>query len=221
MTNNIEIITLAIVTLALGQSTNLDSYSEKNADAMQNSYADMIWNSNVNTIKGSEIDKTGVHGPINLFSKHLQTYTTETQPIHKKQSAKWANTYFDLQYREGIEFNITRYGNWDSDPDNFYLDVDENQNIQRKTKNVPKVYNFSAIVKILRNYHELIGIPLAEKIVRAEKNRAKIKHKLKNNFHGRVAGGSQSRLGDFPFMVSMPSKVFIMISSDATNTSCA
>lgn len=196
MTKCTNIIVIAIVTLTLGQSAHLGCCTEMKKNVMPNSdkgtkvySTNNLYSKNLKIIDIMISHKTDVYDP----SNDLQNHTG----IHKKVNAKRKsnrNTYYDVQYRERKEFNITRIVNWNTEPDIFSYGIDGYKNIQRK-----KVYNISAILDTVRNYHELIGIPLAKLVTRA-----KNKQGLKDNCRGRVAGGSQLRIGDFPFFVSMP-----------------
>lgn len=214
----IEVFTLTIATLALERNIQLASCSEKNEDAIPITSAVNIRSTNFDiktkmystlnlySNKVPRIDdviqKADVYNTSNLFSKYIQTRIR----IRNKQDAEWEeieNKYYDVQYREEMELYNTFGKNWDADAKVTTSDINDNKNIKRKKETPAQPDNISAILNAVRNYHELVGIPLANEIIQAEE-KGKFNIKIKSKpCRGRVAGGKHIDIGDFPFFVSI------------------
>lgn len=220
MTKYIQ-LTIAIATLTSG-------YLVSENDAIPKTKV-FISKSNVNLKK-----ETKMFTITNLYSNILQGIAiigkktdnpvfsyNYLQLLHKTSSSKWEaieNIYFDVNER--VELNITSNGNWDLvprhtaknvnanvKPGNLSLHKNKNQNIQRNDKRIqPQMYNVSSVLDTARNYHKLIGIPLAKKM-RQNKNYYKLKCKIRGNTYkecrARIAGASYTVIRDFPFVVSI------------------
>lgn len=214
----IAILISAIVTLGL--STNLGSETDNNV--IPNARPVSIWSSNFDIKRN-----TKTHSKPNLYGKteqrfenvisqrtvyhNLQKYVRRNKNLNTNADV-FQNTYLGVQYLGTMELNITRDRQWDfqtnhrnedwggkikQDKKNIY--VNENHKVQHKNSAL-QYKNIYSGLDTVRNYHELIGIPLAEEIKRVEK---KFERKFQDNNLVRISGGNNAELGHFPFIVSI------------------